>query len=247
MSRSILRTLAVTVVMVVGLAQARAAVVNLSTGLDGSNNLIATGGTPDAHWTYNDPNTVTNGPAQITTPTSADWFNPGPPPPNGPFYGWAANGITSDWIAINASTARNGNVNDSYEPNPGVPYSFSRTFLVTGPTVTLTDGAWGIDDEGTLSLNGHLISTLNNANASDPSNDWASLTPVAFPVSDLQAGLNTLTITMTYADNEFEAVRFQGTLSGDVSNVPEPTAIIVWSLLGGLGISIGWWRRRKAV
>jgi hypothetical protein len=28
--------------------------------------------------------------------------------------------------------------------------------------------------------------------------------------------------------------------------VPEPSTLIIWSLLGSLGISIGWWRRRKA-
>ncbi len=27
---------------------------------------------------------------------------------------------------------------------------------------------------------------------------------------------------------------------------PEPATIIIWSLLGTLGISLGWWRRRKA-
>ena len=30
------------------------------------------------------------------------------------------------------------------------------------------------------------------------------------------------------------------------SPVPEPATIIVWSLLGGLCLSIGWWRRRRA-
>jgi hypothetical protein len=29
--------------------------------------------------------------------------------------------------------------------------------------------------------------------------------------------------------------------------VPEPTTIIVWSLLGGLAIAFGRWRKRKAV
>jgi hypothetical protein len=29
-------------------------------------------------------------------------------------------------------------------------------------------------------------------------------------------------------------------------SVPEPTTLVVWSLLVGLGVTIGWWRRRKA-
>jgi hypothetical protein len=31
-----------------------------------------------------------------------------------------------------------------------------------------------------------------------------------------------------------------------ISGVPEPSTVIIWSLLGGLGVTIGWWRRRKA-
>jgi hypothetical protein len=38
---------------------------------------------------------------------------------------------------------------------------------------------------------------------------------------------------------------YQMQVSGN-STVPEPGAIIVWSLLGALGITLGWWRRRKA-
>jgi hypothetical protein len=30
-----------------------------------------------------------------------------------------------------------------------------------------------------------------------------------------------------------------------LNEVPEPSTLIVWSLLGGLGIAIGWWRKRK--
>ena len=29
--------------------------------------------------------------------------------------------------------------------------------------------------------------------------------------------------------------------------IPEPTTLVIWSLLGTLGIVVGWWRRRKAV
>ncbi len=31
----------------------------------------------------------------------------------------------------------------------------------------------------------------------------------------------------------------------DSPPIPEPTSLIVWSLLGALGITVGWWRRRK--
>lgn len=32
----------------------------------------------------------------------------------------------------------------------------------------------------------------------------------------------------------------------DVSPIPEPSTLIIWSLLGTLGIAVGWWRRRKS-
>jgi hypothetical protein len=35
-------------------------------------------------------------------------------------------------------------------------------------------------------------------------------------------------------------------LSTPDNSIPEPSTIIVWSLLGGMGI-IGWWRKRMAV
>jgi hypothetical protein len=30
------------------------------------------------------------------------------------------------------------------------------------------------------------------------------------------------------------------------NSVPEPSTLIIWSLLGGLAIGLGWWRKRKA-
>jgi hypothetical protein len=35
------------------------------------------------------------------------------------------------------------------------------------------------------------------------------------------------------------------TAPGDAT-VPEPTTLAIWSLLGGHGLTIGWWRRRRA-
>jgi hypothetical protein len=30
------------------------------------------------------------------------------------------------------------------------------------------------------------------------------------------------------------------------SAVPEPSTIIIWSLLGTVALALGWWRKRKA-
>ncbi len=30
------------------------------------------------------------------------------------------------------------------------------------------------------------------------------------------------------------------------SSIPEPSTLIIWSLLGALGIAVGWYRKRKS-
>ena len=34
--------------------------------------------------------------------------------------------------------------------------------------------------------------------------------------------------------------------AGSGGVIPEPTSLIVWSLLGALALTVGWWRRRRA-
>ena len=71
-------------------------IANLATGLDAANNLIATGGVPDAHWNVNQP-TGPPAPAQTVYPNNPDWFG-----------GWVGNGPNSTWIARDANTPANG-------------------------------------------------------------------------------------------------------------------------------------------
>jgi hypothetical protein len=201
---------------------ARAASIDLATGLDASNNLITTGGTADAHWTVQELAGGT-GAAQVVVPSSPDWYGL-----------WLNNGPNSDWIARNQ---------DFIQGPPG--YTFTRTFDLTGlslSTVSIT-GSWGIDDGGTLSLNGHLIASLPGFDTGH----FEKLTP--FSVAEgspfLVQGLNTLTITMTDANQDRDAVRLEGTVSGTAAAVPEPASLV----LGGTSLLIGlgcWWRRRKS-
>ena len=98
MRRSVL-ALATVVLLMGGVGQGKADVMNLSTGLDASGNLITTGGVNDANWTVNDtshdPGVTT--PAKVVTPSNADWYS-----------GWVANGPNSDWIAWDPNTSANG-------------------------------------------------------------------------------------------------------------------------------------------
>jgi streptogramin lyase len=171
-------------------ARALLASVNLATGLDASNALIGSGGMNVADWTVTmDPTFSPTGIPQTVIPNNADWGNE-----------WLGNGPNSDWIARNANVTDNG----------PAPYRFSRTFSLTADELSTAaiSGAWTIDDAGTVTLNGSLISSLG-------AGSWGGLTAFSVPQgsSAFVAGMNTLTITMTSNDRGIDAVRLEGTLS----------------------------------
>jgi hypothetical protein len=37
----------------------------------------------------------------------------------------------------------------------------------------------------------------------------------------------------------------EGTVADYNATIPEPSTLIIWSLLGSLAIGLGWWRQRK--
>ena len=162
--------------------------INLATGLDASNQLLSTSGAADAHWTV-DQHGGGTAPAQVVTASSAD---------GGFFAGWAADGPNSDWIALNANTSA---------PGPS-PYTFYRTFDLTGANLANVSivGQWAIDDQGTLMLNGNTIASTASFSLMDFS------VPADSPF--FKQGLNTLTITMTFSDNSYDAVRLEGSVTG---------------------------------
>jgi hypothetical protein len=194
--------------------------VNVSTGLNASNHLITTGGVNDAHWTVDTGFSNPTGIPQTVYPNNADWFG-----------GWIANGPDSDWIARNANVTSNG----------AAPYSFYRTFDLTGADLTTASltGAWTIDDEGTLSLNGHVISTLS-------AGSWSALTPFVVTTGSplFNSGLNRLTITITASDQFLEGVRLQGSVTANVSSTPEPGTYALFASLGLTGVTL--LRRRRS-
>ena len=97
--------------------------------------------------------------------------------------------------------------------------TFTDTFNVATPsTAVIIGGAWTIDDQGTLSLNGHLLSTLRIG-------DWTHLHAFSTTASDFVAGLNTLTIQMTSTDFNLEGARLRGWLVYSASAGPEATLV----------------------
>jgi hypothetical protein len=175
--------------------------VNLATGLDGSGNVQTAGDSIDAHWQYSNsffnPST---GQAKVVAPNNTDWTT-----------GWLADGTDSSWIAPDPDASDNG----------PAPYTFNFAFDVSGydlASLSISNGMWAIDDVGTVSLNGNILSSLNYFS-------FSSLTAFSAPSSDFIAGINTLTITMTGNDRFSEGVRLQGTVTGVLT--PEPGNLVL--------------------
>jgi len=186
---------------------AHATMIDLSTGLDASGNLISSGGVQDAYWTVT-LNGITT-PAITVSPSVPNWFG-----------GWAPNGPTSDWVAYSTS------VNE-----PPAPYTFTRAFDLTGynlPALSI-QGHWSIDDGGFLIINGNTINS-------------SGLMGKAFtiPSADLVQGINTLNITMTYDNQNIDAVRLDARV---VASVPETSTFV----MGFLALGAVWmvWKRRN--
>jgi hypothetical protein len=183
-----------------------AGTLNVSTGLDSSNNLITTDGGFDAHWVVQQQNSTLS-PAQVVMSQDADWFG-----------GWIPNGPSSNWIARDAFNCCNG----------PAPYTFHTTFSVSDPSMASISGSWTIDDAGILVLNGQTIDSQGSGN-------WGSLHPFSASGSGwFVTGVNTLAITITSDDNFLEGVRLEGTVVG-TSSTPEPsTLLMLFSGFGGL-------------
>jgi hypothetical protein len=204
--------------LVVGLslAGAQASTINLATGLDSGGALQTTGGSLDANWQITGASSPLSAPnAYVVDSSNADWW-----------IQWVANGPNSSWIAGNPNVPNNGLM------------TFTTTFSISSPsTASIVNGLWTIDDAGTLSLNGHLLSTLGNDN-------WGSLNSFSTLPGDFVSGTNTLVMQITSTDDFLEGGRLEGQVVGGVSAVPEPST---WAmmLLGFCGLGFVAYRRKN--
>jgi hypothetical protein len=205
---------------------AEASYVDLSTGLDSSGNIQHKGGSLDANWTVTGAVNPLDPPnAYVVARNDADWYG-----------GWVGNGAYSSWIAANPNDATGNGL-----------MTFTDTFNVATPsTAVIIGGAWAIDDQGTLSLNGHLLSTV-------PNHEFGHLTAFSTTASDFVAGSNTLTMVVTQTDFFLEGARLRGWLVdagsaapvGAGSAVPEAST---WAMLvaGFAGLGLAAARSRRA-
>jgi PEP-CTERM motif len=207
---------------------AAASTINVSTGQDGSGNIWGSGNQIDAHWTVTGANSETGtNPARTVFPDNVDYCNPA----HGCAPAWVANDSLSDWIAFNPNATANGTG------------TYTTTFDLSGAvlsTVSLS-GFWTIDDQGTLTLNGHQIASLP-----PPSQPWTVLNTfsVSTGSSDFVAGINTLTMQITATDDFEEGGRLNGTVFFSANTVPEPSSILLFAS-GVLALTGALLRRRQ--
>jgi hypothetical protein len=169
--------------------------LNVSTGLDGSGNLITTDLGCDAHWTTQFAGACGNGIAQVVMSSDPDWYS-----------GWAVDGPNSNWVTVNASVTNNG------VPAP----NYSLVFYLTDTIGATLSGVWGVDDNAQFFVNGNLLDTEGCCSFTHS---------FSVPNADLLSGANTITLATFGSDSFLEAVRVEGTLIGDgasFTSAPEP-------------------------
>ena len=175
----------------------------------------------------------------------------------GDFTGWLVNGAVNNpgtfWTDVTtqdnnlfpnsgAYFAEFGNypgpdtISQTFRTKVGQEYDFSFWLASEGyvnsdltpnnMTVTWADGSPSGPPEGDpVVFNGSVTSTT-----------WTEYS------YRLTADSSLTTITFSAYDNP----SFIGLDDVSVSCIPEPATIIIWSLLGGLGIALGVWRRKRA-
>jgi hypothetical protein len=178
-----------------------------NTGVDASGNVLA-GGNADPHWASS------VGTNYVLSPSLGNYYS-----------AWTPNGTTgspgSAWIDPTTTN-----------PTPTPPYTFTLTFSESG-TISAITGTWYIDDDGTLSANGHLV---------DTEDDTFSGAAFTIPTTDLVTGTNTITVTMLSDDQVDDGMRVQFT-NPTTSATPLPAALPLFA--GGLGVVGVLAKRRK--
>jgi hypothetical protein len=191
--------------------------LNVSTGFNASGQLITTGNTPDANWSYVATASIPSGESnfkypgdaasdaytgalKVVAPGNADWYG-----------GWDANGPNSSWIAINPN---------SNTGNSAGFYSTAFNLTAPLPAHVCLVGAMSHDDNGLLAVNGTAI-------MGDQGYTGGSLVPLNIEItSNVIVGTNYLTFAFGSTDNNLEGLRLQGAIETCGASLTSGTSVM---------------------
>ncbi len=108
---------------------------------------------------------------------------------------------------------------------------------LTGFDLNTIEWGLGVDNGFTLYVNGHFVDAANEEGFA-----WAWEYGGAFSPAYLTAGMNVVAVAL---EDHGGSTAFDMMVQGNRTVIPEPCALIVWSLLGASGATLGRWRRRK--
>ncbi|WP_294533083.1 CARDB domain-containing protein, partial [uncultured Rhodoblastus sp.] len=137
------------------------------------------GGSGDPNWTVNGAPAAVLSDGAINGSESTNLY-----------YYWAADNATSGWIGVNDGVYQ-----------PAAPYTFTTSFNVANATDEILAGLFYIDESGYVSLNGKQVASGGNYSSG------------SLFLLDQQNGLvngaNTLSVTVSGADQYYDGVRVQ--------------------------------------
>ena len=158
------------------------------------------------------------------------------------------------WIYYEYAKNDNGDVIASYVPGHTTTVSSP---IVAGGAVFTDEVAGAIQEciwqELTKTVNGVAVVdwpsgwTHDAYNAVSAAENWATDFATGnnadFQSDKGEIGIAQLTLNLGNVQNQLVFTMIAGSNS---SATPEPSTFIIWSLLGGLAVAVGWWRRRHA-
>jgi hypothetical protein len=182
--------------------------------------------------------TWTSGPASFDGGTWTEHFNI---TPGSIGSALGAVGGTNDYSLSNALLAL---------PGPQLTGPGTYTTSYTGGLLTLApSGPWGGTGEFNIPFGPLTVVSVVNPDQSLVKFDLSgsSTDNMYFISAHYEVANDGYAISLTPTEHQ-QTGHFQGNINTvTLTHTPEPATIIIWSLLGCLGICVGWWRRRKTV
>jgi hypothetical protein len=144
--------------------------------------------------------------------------------------------------AITHSSVTWGPGDLAFHPGASGEYADIRFTVPDSGPYALESSFAGADFLGPTSTDVHIL--LNETLIFDGTVNAYGLGPSYSTTRSLTAGDTVDFVVGVGADGNYSNDNTR--LVAQFSQVPEPSTLIVWSLVGALAVTLGWWRRRKA-